>query len=70
MVKYIFGGAELGSDIKIFNVTLMTLQFCRKFNLNRGHSMYIVGEKTHLLIFIKQFSPSKAHGYMLDRLYK
>lgn len=30
-----------------------------------------LGEKiTYLLIFIKQFSSSKAHCYMLDRLYK
>lgn len=70
MVKCIFGGTELGSDIKTFNVTLMKHQFYRKLNLNKGHSVYKVGEKTHLLIFIKQFSPSKAHCYMLDRLYK
>lgn len=70
MVKCIFGGAELGSDIEIFNVTLMKPQFFRKLNLNKGHSAYKMGEKTYLLIFIKQFSPSKAHCYMLDRLYK
>lgn len=40
-----FGGAELVSDIKIFNVTLMKPQFFRKFNLNKGHSVYKVGEK-------------------------
>lgn len=70
MVKYNFGGAELGSDIKSFNVTLMKPQFYRKFISNKGRSVYKVGEKTHLLIFIKQFSPSKANCYMLDRLYK
>lgn len=70
MVKCISRGAELGSDITIFNVTLMKPQFFRKFNLNKGHSVYKVGEKTHLLIFITQFSSSKAHCCMLDRLYK
>lgn len=45
MVKCIFGGAELGSDIKLFNVTLMKSQFYRKFNSNKGHSVYKVGEK-------------------------
>lgn len=70
MVECVFGGAQLGSDIKLFNVTIIKSQFSRKFNLNKGHSVYKVGENTHLLIFIKQLSPSKAHCYMLDRVYK
>lgn len=45
MVKYIFRDAKLGSDMKIFNVTIIKLQFFRKFNLNKGHSVYKVGEK-------------------------
>ena len=45
MVKCIFGGAELGSDIKLFIVTLMKPQFYRKFSSNKGHSVYKVSEK-------------------------
>lgn len=45
MAKCILGCAELGSNIKVFNVTLMKPQFYRKFNLNKGHSVYKVGEK-------------------------
>lgn len=60
----------LSRDIKNFSVTQLKPQFYGKFILNKHQSVYETGEKAYLLIFIKQFSPSKTYCYMVDRLYK
>lgn len=47
MVKCILERAQLGSDIKSFNVTIIKPQFFRKFNVNKGHSVYKVEKHTY-----------------------
>lgn len=71
MIKCVFRGVEFGADIKKFCVTYLKPQFYRKFILEKKVSLCTKKEKkTYLLIFIKQFPPSKTYCYMVDRLYK
>lgn len=71
MIKCVCRGMEFGSDIKNFSVTYLKPQFYRKFILEKKVSLCTKKKKkTYLLIFIKQFPPSKTYCYMVDRLYK